>query len=152
MAVPRLGISVLCHSDGRVLLVRRGKEPYLGLWSLPGGGVEFGEPMIAAAQRELMEEAGVLADLEPKPVEIFDLITRNESDLPEHHFVIAMFRGRWLSGAAIPGDDATEVTWAAAAELAAMTLTPGTAERIRRHLAAVASGPASCGPATDDAW
>lgn len=152
MTVPRLGVSVLCHCDGRVLLVRRGKEPYLGFWSLPGGTVEFGEPMLATARRELLEETGITADFEPEPVETFDLITTEGSGAPRHHFVLAVFRGRWLSGTAVAGDDAAEVTWADPAELAAMPLTPGTADRIRRHLAACGIGPASCGDPTDDAW
>ena len=60
--LPKLGASACVWKDGKVLLVQRAKPP-LGLWSLPGGHVEFGETALAAAERELLEESGVTADL-----------------------------------------------------------------------------------------
>ncbi|MDN3718421.1 NUDIX domain-containing protein [Roseibium salinum] len=68
---PRIGVSVLCHRDGRVLMVKRGKDPYKGHWSLPGGLVELGETLLEAAERELLEETGAKAHLE-MPAETFD--------------------------------------------------------------------------------
>lgn len=144
--IPRIGVSVLCHKAGKVLLVRRAKEPYLGFWSLPGGLVEFGETLRIAAARELFEETCVVADLEAEAVEVFDIIRPDEpaggeerpAPLTGHHFVLAVFRGAHLSGEARAGDDAGDIAWAAAADLDDRLLTPGTAERIRRHLAGLA--------------
>lgn len=132
---PRLGVSVLCRRSDDVLLVRRGKAPYLGFWSLPGGLVEFGETMREAARRELLEETGILAELEPEPAEVFDLIVRNDAGETERHFVLAMFRGLYLSGDLRAGDDAAEAVFLSLARIGELELTPGTAERIRRHFA-----------------
>ena len=43
----------------KVLMIRRLKEPAKGVWSLPGGRLEFGELLVHAAARELEEETGV---------------------------------------------------------------------------------------------
>lgn len=53
------GVSALIVRDGRVLLVRRGKEPFKGYWSLPGGTVEPGETPDEAVRREVLEETGL---------------------------------------------------------------------------------------------
>ncbi len=57
---PRLGASACVWKAGKVLLVQRAKAP-VGLWSLPGGQVEWGETALAAAERELLEETGITA-------------------------------------------------------------------------------------------
>jgi 8-oxo-dGTP diphosphatase len=53
------GVSGLIVQDGKVLLIRRGKEPYKDHWSLPGGGVEPGETLRHAVKREMREETGL---------------------------------------------------------------------------------------------
>jgi 8-oxo-dGTP diphosphatase len=56
--VPCVGAVVL-DGDGRLLLVRRGREPSRGLWSVPGGRVEPGETGPDAVRREVREETGL---------------------------------------------------------------------------------------------
>ena len=51
--------AVVTDADGRVLLVRRGHDPQRGRWSVPGGRVESGESLAAAAAREAFEETGL---------------------------------------------------------------------------------------------
>ena len=58
-ARPIVGIGVVVLRAGAVLLVRRGKAPSLGAWSLPGGAQELGETAEQAARRELFEETGL---------------------------------------------------------------------------------------------
>ncbi|HEX5816079.1 MAG TPA: NUDIX domain-containing protein, partial [Methylomirabilota bacterium] len=57
-AAPRVGVGAVVLHEGRVLLVRRGRAPALGLWSVPGGLVELGETTVDAARREVEEETG----------------------------------------------------------------------------------------------
>lgn len=130
---PRVGVSVLCHDNGRVLLIKRGKDPFKGYWSLPGGLVELGEPLLQAARRELREETGVEAELF-EPVETFDSIQFDDDGKVLTHFILTVFCGPLLSGNAVAGDDAGAVDWVRPEDLDGRPTTPGTIERIRRHL------------------
>ncbi len=129
-SIPRIGVSACVWRDGKVLLVERGKDPWKGKWSLPGGGLEFGETVREAAQRELGEETGVAADL-AKLVDIDDAIMRDAAGRPILHYSIVCFTGHWLKGEAEARDDVTKVKWAALEELDRLDMTPGTADYIR---------------------
>jgi len=135
---PRAAVSVLCHRDGRALVVRRGKPPYKDHWSLPGGLIELGEPLLQAAGRELLEETGVTAHL-GEPVETFDAIQRDEDGCVAIHFILTVFCGAYLSGTPVAGDDAADLDWVRPEDLDERLTTPGTPERIRRLLTAAGS-------------
>ncbi|MEQ8406544.1 MAG: NUDIX hydrolase [Oceanicaulis sp.] len=96
-----LGVGLVVWRGGDVLLIRRGKPPFEGLWSIPGGKVEPGERLQTAALRELHEETGTKA-------EIAGLIDVFENIGPHGHFVMVDYAARWLSGAPEAGDDALE--------------------------------------------
>jgi 8-oxo-dGTP diphosphatase len=121
--VPRLGVSAAVWRDGRLLLVRRTKPPLIGVWSLPGGHVEWGETLRQAAARELMEECGVAAALDHL-VDSIDVIRRDDAGLVRAHYTVTAFTGPWLSGEAKPGDDVDELRWADLAMLRAFATTP----------------------------
>jgi 8-oxo-dGTP diphosphatase len=123
---PRLGASACVWKDGRVLLIQRAKPP-AGLWSLPGGHVEFGETALAAAQRELLEESGVTADL-TEFVGLYEIIRAN----PAMHYAIACYCGLWTSGEARASSDALTVRWVAPAELYHIDFAPNVLEAITR--------------------
>lgn len=132
--MPRAAVSVLCHRDGRALLVRRGKPPFKDHWSLPGGLIELGETLVQAAARELFEETGVTAELEA-PVETFDSIQRDEDGQVATHFILTVFCGAYVAGTPVAADDAAELAWLLPGDLDDRLTTPGTPERIRRLLA-----------------
>ena len=67
-AAPVVGVGGVLVHEGRVLLIRRGKEPLYGRWVVPGGTVELGEPLDEALVREMREETGV----EVEPLELID--------------------------------------------------------------------------------
>jgi len=94
-------VGVVCLRGAEVLLIKRGKEPRLGQWSIPGGRMEWGETVTDAALRELREETGVEAELLGL-IEVLDHIS-------EHgHAVLIDFAARWTSGEPVSGDDAAD--------------------------------------------
>lgn len=124
---PVLGVSTLVVDGGRVLLVKRGKAPLLGFWSLPGGHLEMGETLAAAAAREVIEETGIaVRDL--KQIETVEIIDGGAGS----HIVLVVFRGEG-SGAPVAGDDAAEARWVALGDVAALHMVEETKRLIARH-------------------
>ena len=123
---PKLGASACVCKDGKVLLIQRAKPP-LGLWSLPGGRVEFGETAVAAAERELLEESGVTADL-TEFIGLYEVIL----DKPAFHYAIACYGGKWRSGKARASSDALEARWVAHSELDSLDFAPNVRDAIAR--------------------
>jgi 8-oxo-dGTP diphosphatase len=118
-------VSVAVWRGDRVLLVKRGKPPLLGQWSLPGGLVEAGETLVEAAARELAEETGVAAE-ELAAIDQAEIILRDERGRVDRHYVLIVFGGRYRSGEAIAADDAAEARWLNAAEMVDLELTADT--------------------------
>ncbi|HKZ30931.1 MAG TPA: NUDIX hydrolase [Vicinamibacteria bacterium] len=112
---PVVGVGGVVVHEGRVLLIRRGKQPLYGRWVVPGGTVELGEPLAAALVREMHEETG----LEVEPFELLTVFDRIERDGERvaYHYVIVDYLCRWRSGEARAGSDALEVAWALPQEL-----------------------------------
>jgi 8-oxo-dGTP diphosphatase len=109
---PIVGVAAVVVRDAEVLLIRRGREPMLGAWSLPGGALELGETTAEGVAREIFEETGVKV----RPVEIvatLDRIIRDEGGGVRFHYVLV----EWLCVPGDPraelvcGDDAAEARW-----------------------------------------
>lgn len=104
-----------------MLLIRRGKPPRAGQWSLPGGGQMLGETVEAAARREVLEETGLnLARVEL--LTVVDLIERDEADAVRYHYTLVDLVGEAAAGDAVPGDDAAAAAWFRPEELPALGL------------------------------
>lgn len=113
---PILGVgAVVRHSDA-VLLVKRGQSPYQGEWTIPGGRVEWGETLAAAAEREILEETGVTIRA-TQPVYTFEHIERTGIGAPCIHYVVIDLHGEYVKGEPDAGSDAEEAAWIKLVEL-----------------------------------
>ena len=106
---PLVGVGAVVVQAGRVLLVRRGREPLKGQWSLPGGLLEVGESLTAGVAREVLEETGLTVE----PAELIELLDRihREGDRIRYHYVIADYLCRVVSGEIQAASDADAVRW-----------------------------------------
>jgi 8-oxo-dGTP diphosphatase len=124
---PYLSVSAAILHDGRVLLVRRARNPALGLFTLPGGVVEAGETLSEAAVREVREETGLV-------VEPFatagqrEVIVRDAENRVERHFVIVAFAARWIAGDLSLNEELAEARWVLPGDVPALPATEGLGE------------------------
>jgi ADP-ribose pyrophosphatase YjhB (NUDIX family) len=111
---PLVGVGAVVVEEGRVLLVRRGTEPLLGRWSLPGGLLEVGESLSAGVVREVREETGLTVE----PLELIELLDRihREGERVRYHYVIADYLCRVAGGALQAASDADAARWVERAE------------------------------------
>jgi 8-oxo-dGTP diphosphatase len=106
---PLVGVGAVVVEEGRVLLVRRGREPLKGQWSLPGGLLEVGESLTAGVAREVLEETGLIVE----PVELVELLDRihRKDERVRYHYVIADYLC-WVTGGTLQAaSDADAVRW-----------------------------------------
>ncbi len=126
MNAPQVAVGAIAVHDGHLLLVRRGRGPAAGEWSVPGGRVEPGETLHEAVLRELAEETG----LEAVVVRFVGWVERIGEAPDPYHFVILDFEVEVLDPYArgVPGDDAAEVEWVAFGDLGDRRLVAGIQE------------------------
>lgn len=134
---PMVGVGAVIIDAGRVLLVRRAAEPLKGEWSIPGGVVELGETLRAAAAREALEETGLGVHV-GEVLDIFDRILPDAAGRMQYHYVLVDFLCRRVSGDLHASSDATEAVWAAEDDLDRYFLSPPTLSVIRKAFAAIA--------------
>jgi len=117
---PEVAVGAVALHDGALLLVRRGRGPAAGEWSVPGGRVEVGETVAAAVVREVLEETGLEAVVDG----FLGWVERIDA---QYHFVILDFAVTVLdpTRATVAGDDAAEAAWVPLTELAEVRLVDG---------------------------
>ena len=138
---PVVGIGGVVIESGRALLIKRGTEPLLGQWSIPGGTLELGESLQQGVARELLEETGLVVQVLDM-IEVFDRIfTEPRASLcepesrPKYHYVIVDYLCARLGGEAQAGSDVTDIAFAAEHELESYHLTPTATRVLRRAFA-----------------
>ncbi|MFG1948040.1 NUDIX hydrolase [Nonomuraea sp. NPDC048826] len=117
--------AIVLDDARRLLLIRRGRPPGAGRWSIPGGRVEPGESDAAAVRREVLEETGLEVAVGPLAGTV---------DLPAPGgvtYAVRDYRATVVGGALVAGDDATDARWYAADELAGLPLTAGLLDNLR---------------------
>jgi 8-oxo-dGTP diphosphatase len=128
---PRVGVGAVILHEDKVLLVRRGKSPSVGKWSLPGGLVELGETTTEAIAREILEECGIKI----RVVDVAGVITRvvkDDADRVRYHYVLVDYLAYPDSLDVVAGSDAEEARWFAIEGVANLDTTQGLLDMIRR--------------------
>ncbi len=124
---PRVAVGAIVIKDNRVLLVKRSQPPGEGLWAIPGGGVELGETLQQAAEREIMEETGLTIQAKD-PVYTFEVIEPDDAGRPRFHYVIVDLMADYVKGEVNPSDDASEARWVTPQELEHLPVSEATRE------------------------
>lgn len=129
---PLVAVGAVVFDGGKVLLVRRGRPPSRDLWSIPGGKIRLGESLQAAAEREILEETGLIIRAR-QPIFTFDHIEKDARGRIRYHYVIVDLLADYMAGSIRAGDDALEARWVRPDELRLLAVNPKTAELLQRE-------------------
>ncbi|HEY7352377.1 MAG TPA: NUDIX hydrolase [Terriglobales bacterium] len=141
---PIVGVGAVIVENSRVLLIQRAKEPLFGQWSIPGGMLEVGETVREGAEREALEETGLIVRA-TELLGVFDRIVptpdieREVSSIGEkrttlYHYVLVDFLCERISGAVTPGGDAADACWFTSADVENLPLPEDTRSVLRLAL------------------
>jgi 8-oxo-dGTP diphosphatase len=124
--VPQVAVGAVCTHGDALLLIRRGRGPAAGEWSVPGGRVEPGETLHEAVVRETAEETAL-------EVVVDRFLGWVERISAEYHYVILDFAVTALDPARAPvaGDDAAEALWVPRHEVSDLRLVDGLYDALR---------------------
>ena len=127
----RVGVGAVILHEDKVLLVRRGKSPSFGKWSVPGGLVELGETTREAIAREIVEECGIkirIVDV----AGVIDRIVKDDAGRVRYHYVLVDYLAYPDSMDVEAGSDAAEARWFEIDRVAELDTTQGLLDMIRR--------------------
>ncbi len=128
MSKIRVGCAVVAREGERVVLGRRGKDPFYGKWVLPGGGVELFERFSDTAKREFQEETGL--DIMIEHVSKVEEIIAE----PEEHRIVIFVQARVSGGSPLAGSDLLEVSYFSREQLRALAASDELTPTVRRVL------------------
>jgi len=100
---PAVAADSILIEEGGLLLIKRARPPFEGLWAIPGGFVEYGERVEVACVREMREETG----LEVEIIKIAGVYSDPDRD-PRHHSISIVFLVKRVGGELKAADDAAE--------------------------------------------
>jgi 8-oxo-dGTP diphosphatase len=122
---PVVAVGALVIDDGRLLMVKRDREPGKGLWTVPGGRVEHGEYLDQALRREVKEETGLEIEVGGL-AGIFEVVG-------DDHFVIHDHAAHLTHGdqEVVVGDEVAEVRWVPLEEIEGLECTPRFVETLK---------------------
>ena len=127
-----LGVGAVVFRGDEVLLIERGKPPFLGAWSIPGGAPHFGEALEDAVLRELREETAIEARIAAF-LGVYEFLPKMSLDQGfAGHVVIIDYVAEWVSGEPVAGDDAAAAGFFPLETAVSMTNWDETRAAIRR--------------------
>ena len=139
---PIVGVGAVVFKGEQVMLIRRGKAPRKGQWSLPGGGVELGETTSDAIRREIQEETGLDVEL-AGIIDSVDYIERTDTGAVSFHYVLIDYLAYWRAGALAAGSDADDARFFTVETALALPLWEETKRIIRAAQTMARKGSAS---------
>ncbi len=137
---PLIGVGALIVESGRVVLIKRGKAPLLGEWSIPGRMLGVGETLRQGAEREALEETGLVVRA-TELLGVFDRVVPDSDGNIIYHYVLIDFLCQRISGELLAGADAADAQWFTPEELAKLSVAEDTAGVIRAALAKATLSP-----------
>ena len=136
---PIVGCLAVTKRRDKVLLARRSLPPGVGKWGFPGGMQELGETLFECAQRELIEETGIMA--EPRDVlTAIEAIREDDKGKVMTHFTLVCVLLDWHQGEGEPLQDAEQVGWYSLAEAQGLETFPDTLSLMRLALESTVAG------------
>jgi len=118
---PIVGVGAVVFKGDQVLMIRRGKPPRMGDWSLPGGMQELGETVFQAALREVHEETAVtIQNIEL--IDVIDAITPDDQGRIQFHYTLVDVVADWRAGEPVGGTDAMHAEFMGFDEVAELDL------------------------------
>jgi 8-oxo-dGTP diphosphatase len=110
----KVSAAVCIEEDGRLLLVKRGMEPWKGAWYMPAGYLEVDEEPQDCAVREVLEETG----FEVKVANLLGIYTY--ADDPRGNGIVLLYSGTIIGGSIQPNEEMIEVKFFTPAEILAL--------------------------------
>ena len=106
---PKIGVISVVLKEKHVLMVQRKNNPDAGLWSYPGGHLNFGEKVFEASKRETFEETGIRI-LPQRFLTNLDIFIKKRNKIVLHYLLVAVSCD-YIGGNIIPNDDASDAKW-----------------------------------------